>query len=382
MRVPNLTFIYDRKGCASRDKKGVVELRIGAGKDRKYISTGVKLYPKEWSEGSVVGRRDFKELNNQLQIIKRRCSEIVTQMMDEGTLDLSAIPKMLKESIVAQQTFLEYAKDRAKERKRKVRAGTWEHYELFFRFMESWNVIVRFTDVTEKNIAKMDNVLEKRGLKECSRWNYHKILQTFIGEAVNDGLLTRNPYTTMNISRGRDDGLKRYLSPAEFHRFESCEINDSCLARVRDLFVFQTYTMMSYADLAAFSYKDCQTIEGQTVYKAKRQKTGQEFTIVLLDPALIILKRYKNKLPVISNVKYNLYLKVAVKYAKIDKKVTTHWARHTGATLLLNEWKLPIHIIQHILGHASIRETERTYAKLMDETIVETMVNYQKEKKG
>ena len=114
-------------------------------------------------------------------------------------------PCVLKESIVAQQTFLEYAKDRAKERKRKVRAGTWEYYELFFRFMESWNVIVRFTDVTEKNIAKMDKLLEKRGLKECSRWNYHKIMQTFIGEAVNDGLLTRNPYTTLNISRGRDD---------------------------------------------------------------------------------------------------------------------------------------------------------------------------------
>jgi integrase len=49
--------------------------------------------------------------------------------------------------------------------------------------------------------------------------------------------------------------------------------------------------------------------------------------------------------------------------------------------MLLNEGKVPMHIIQHILGHASIRETERTYAKLMDETIVETMANYQESKK-
>jgi hypothetical protein len=35
-----------------------------------------------------------------------------------------------------------------------------------------------------------------------------------------------------------------------------------------------------------------------------------------------------------------------------------------------------------MLGHASIKETEKTYAKLMDETIVETMVNYQKKKMG
>jgi integrase len=121
-------------------------------------------------------------------------------------------------------------------------------------------------------------------------------------------------------------------------------------------------------------------VKGQLVYKARRQKTGQEFTIMLLDPAVTILKRYKNKLPIISNVKYNEYLKAAVLYAKIDKPVSTHWARHTGATMLLNEGKVPMHIIQHILGHASIRETERTYAKLMDETIVETMANYQERK--
>jgi integrase len=100
--------------------------------------------------------------------------------------------------------------------------------------------------------------------------------------------------------------------------------------------------------------------------------------IVLLKPALEILKRYKNKLPIISNVKYNLYLKAAVKYAKIDKEVTTHWARHTGATLLLNEGNVPMHIVQHILGHATIRETERTYAKVLDRSIIESMVDYQR----
>jgi integrase len=132
---------------------------------------------------------------------------------------------------------------------------------------------------------------------------------------------------------------------------------------------------MSYSDLAKFDYKKCVEVDGQVVYKSKRQKTKQEFTIVLLKPALTILKRYKNKLPIISNEKYNLYLKAAVKYAKIDKPVTTHWARHTGATLLINEDDVPMHIVQHILGHSTIRETEKTYAKVMDKKIVETMAN-------
>jgi integrase len=49
--------------------------------------------------------------------------------------------------------------------------------------------------------------------------------------------------------------------------------------------------------------------------------------------------------------------------------------------MLVNEGQIPMHIVQHMLGHASIRETEKTYAKVLDRTIVETMANYQKKKK-
>jgi site-specific recombinase XerD len=96
-----------------------------------------------------------------------------------------------------------------------------------------------------------------------------------------------------------------------------------------------------------------------------------------LQPALAILQKYYGRLPIISNVTYNEYLKAAVLYAKIDKPVTTHWARHTGATMLLNEGGVPMHIVQHILGHSTIRETERTYAKVLDSSIVDAMASYQ-----
>ena len=377
---PNLTFIYDRKKVASKTKAGVVELRISDENVRKYISTGVKLLPKEWSNGSVVCRKDFKELNDQLQIIKKKASEIINKMMDEDCLDINAVPGILKGTLMQSETFIAYAEELAHRRYRNITKGTQDHYKLLFKFLNEWKGIVYFSDITERKIMKMDDELERRGLKECTRWNYHKLMKTFIIQAVEDGLVKRNPYSRLDIKKGSEEGLTRFLSPEEFHRLESCIIPIERLRKVRDLFVFQTYTMMGYADLAAFDYKNCVKVKGQLVYKARRQKTGQEFTIMLLDPAVTILKRYKNKLPIISNVKYNEYLKAAVLYAHIDKPVSTHWARHTGATMLLNEGKVPMHIIQHILGHASIRETERTYAKLMDETIVETMANYQERK--
>ena len=92
----------------------------------------------------------------------------------------------------------------------------------------------------------------------------------------------------------------------------------------------------------------------------------------LIKPALEILKRYNYKLPVISNVKYNEYLKIVAQAAHIDKPVSSHWARHTGATILLNRG-IPMQIVAKICGHSSTRITEQVYAKLLDETVVDAV---------
>ena len=379
MILPKLTFTYDRKGQSSRMKPASVELRVYADGKQKYISTGIRLLPKEWSNGEVNScRTDYKELNEQLHLFKKKVLELIEKMIKDESLNLNALPNMLKDELTQAESFIEYAKELAEVRYKNMADGTIKHYKVFFDFLEEWKGIVYFTDLNERNIQKMDEKLADRGLKVQSRWNYHKVMKLFISRAMDDGKVKKNPYSHLDIKRGNENGLTHYLTPKEFHAFEKCIIPSESLRKVRDLFVFQTYTCLSYSDMAEFDFKKCAKVKGQVIYKGKRKKTGQEFTIVLLAPARAILKRYKNKLPIISNVKYNLYLKAAVMYAKINKPVTTHWARHTGATLLLNEGQVPMHIVQHILGHATIRETERTYAKVLDNSIVETMVDFQK----
>jgi site-specific recombinase XerD len=85
-----------------------------------------------------------------------------------------------------------------------------------------------------------------------------------------------------------------------------------------------------------------------------------------------ILKKYMGKLPIISNEKYNDYLKVVALAAGIDKPISSHWARHTGATLLLNEG-VDLKVVSKICGHSSTRITEQVYAKLLDETVVDAV---------
>ena len=114
------------------------------------------------------------------------------------------------------------------------------------------------------------------------------------------------------------------------------------------------------------------------VYQGKRHKTGEPFTIPLVSPALKILEKYDNKLPIISLAKYNEYLKVVAQAAGIDKPVSSHWARHTGATILLNEAGMDLKIVAKILGHSTSKITEQVYAKLLDDTVVDAMEDFDK----
>ena len=67
---------------------------------------------------------------------------------------------------------------------------------------------------------------------------------------------------------------------------------------------------------------------------------------MLLRPALAVLKKYGGKLPLLSNVKYNQYLKVVAQTAGVDMET-----------------------VAKILGHSSTRITRSTYAKLLDDTV-------------
>lgn len=88
---------------------------------------------------------------------------------------------------------------------------------------------------------------------------------------------------------------------------------------------------------------------------------------------MAILNKYGGQLPMLSNVNYNKYLKVVAQSAGIDKPLTTHWARHTGATILLNEG-VDMETVAKILGHSSTRITRSTYAKLLDSTVADKML--------
>lgn len=371
---PKITFIYDRYKKASTKRKAAVELRITYNRRQKYISTGIELYPKEWKKGTVVNTPDAQQLNQQLDKLLIDVRQILIDMSKEESIDIFDIPNRLKELRRGNTSFFNFIRGRTDIREYGKAEDTKERYERFIRLFKQWGGIKSFEDITEANIIIYDKYLKDQGMKDYSKWNnYHRFLNSFILDAIDAGYMKKNPYKWINIEKGKEtNGLQRCLTPEEFYRFKRVKLPTESLEHIKDVFIFQTYTCLSYSDLRDFDIQKIVTIKGMKVYTGKRDKTGKQFTIPLLSEALAILKKYNNKLPIISNVKYNQYLKLVAQAAGIDKPVSTHYARHTGATLLLNEG-VDMRIISKICGHSSTKMTEQVYAKLLDETVVDAI---------
>uniref|UniRef100_UPI0040295850 Arm DNA-binding domain-containing protein n=1 Tax=Prevotella sp. TaxID=59823 RepID=UPI0040295850 len=53
-RMPVVGFVYNRKKTVTKTKGAVIEIQVSYDYKKKYLSTGVKVLPKEWREQDVL----------------------------------------------------------------------------------------------------------------------------------------------------------------------------------------------------------------------------------------------------------------------------------------------------------------------------------------
>lgn len=370
-----IKVVYDRKKKGTADREGLVEIRVTYRRKQKYLSTGISCLPKNWKSNMVVGRLDAHQMNVKIERMLRDVRWVVNEMQEDGVVNIDEIPEWLDDSCGGVSSMWEYFRKRQEARAYGKGRSVGYRLKYFLDWLFDLGYIRKFRDITEENIMRMDRALIDAGLKSSTRWyNYHRIFNGLINDAVRDGHLKRNPYQDVRIcsDRDSDESLNHVLTREEIERLKAAEMPTVCLSQVRDLFLFQTYTCMAYVDMASFDSRLLKEVGGQYVYSGKRAKTGKDFCFVLLPAAVEIVRKYFGVLPVISNQKYNCYVKMVMQAAGIDKPVTTHWARHTGATLLLNAG-VSMDVVAKVLGHSSTALTKKIYAKMLEETVVREM---------
>ena len=383
MIIPQIKFVFDRKHLASNIKKGVIELRITFKRKQKFITTGVKCFPGEWDDAhESIKSLSSQEDNAMLMKVRKRALKIIGEMVDAENIDLNAIPSLIKQKDT-DITFEDYIHKRMMAKQ--VSDYTKKAYHVFFSRFSEWGKMQYFRDITEANIRKWDEYLhtvtweEKdrfgkkvtRKYSQASIGSMHKNLKVFINDAMVDGYVKENPYSTKRIKIEKGSTrIDKFLTKEEIEKIESADMPTRSLSEARDLFLIQVFTGLSYVDLMLYDFTQCRNASDYAVFSGYRSKTGVLFTFVLTPKAKAILEKYDYNLPKLPNQKYNVKLKLVADAAGIDKQPTTHDGRRSCGYMLLNAG-VPISVVSRILGHSSIRQTEQAYARLLDDTIAE-----------
>ncbi|MFT4169330.1 MAG: phage integrase SAM-like domain-containing protein [Dysgonomonas sp.] len=236
---------------------------------------------------------------------------------------------------------------------RGLRIGIIKQHLSLVNKIEEYGKIVTLEDLTYNNIDAFDKHMSQNAIKDITLHKRHTILSSYLKEAVRKGLLRQNPYDVFNPKRGKSKDPV-FLTDLELRRIEDWVPTTDKMSKVKDLFLFQCYKGMAYSDMSKFDKSEIYKEGDYDVIRSSRTKTDERFVTLLLLEAKIILEKYSYNLPLMSNQKYNDYLKVLMTFVLINKSATSHTARHTYAVFLLNKG-VPIEAVSVALGHTNIK---------------------------
>jgi len=227
-------------------------------------------------------------------------------------------------------------------------------------------------------IEKFDTYLRvELGFSAHTISTYTIILRKMIRLAIGQGILRKNPFATFIPEQ--PPRKRRHMTQEELDKFMRTPISSKPLCHTRDMFVFSTFTGLSYADLCNLSqhhiYKER---NGSMWIQIKRQKSGVECNIQLLDIPRQIIEKYKpeRKDDRIFNTRclntVEVNLKKIAKLCGIEKQISYHMSRYNFATLITLSQGVPLETVSRMMGHKCFRTTQ-IYASLTRQKINEDM---------
>lgn len=244
-------------------------------------------------------------------------------------------------------------------------------------------------DTTADTLAKFTIYLNKIGNQNSTVKKNINILRWCL-QWAEDNDYTTNPQ--WHKYKGKFKTAEKdiiYLTADELRQLISADLPNSHLQHVRDVFLFCCFSGLRYSDVAKLRPGDIY----DDALHITTKKTNEVLTIELNSITRLIADKYTpNKpgnaplLPVISNQKYNDYLKILCRVAGIDtpitrrhfvgsecvettcpkwQLITTHCARRTFVVSALT-MSVPLEVIMRWTGHSDTKAIQPYVAIVED----------------
>lgn len=393
-----------RPSQKTTEKKTPVYLRIQCNSTRTEYSAGVSVLPNEWdkSKQRLKGRLEVTEaINGKLSAIQTRTYTIYNELLISGEpfnsftvkdrlmngmtkamtfneLMDEFIEKMktLQGKTYAPPTIMKYKNTRLRVSEyvmKRYKQNQVFLYDLNFDFIDGFETFLK----SEYNHS---NTTVAKHFQRISR---------IVKIAINKGYINRYPFGEYKCKIEKAPIC--YLTYEEVKKIEAKKLDITRLIIVKKVFLLSCYSGLSFKELENLRPENIISSDGEVFWiSMTRQKTKRPYKVVLLPQAIDLIKelqQYKSYikqgklLPILSNQKYNAYLKELADICGIPKRLTSHMGRKTFSIGIALRTSVSIELLSALLGHSNIRVTTDYYAKVTDEMMIDGVKNLAKKLK-
>lgn len=229
-------------------------------------------------------------------------------------------------------------------------------------------------DIRSKQLEELEIWVSNRpGWKGHSQSKTLKYFKEVIKFGMGEGLIPNRPICLRVVTPRTNH---KALTKVQIDFLQDRIWSNQRLQTVVDVFLFQCFTGLAYADAYQFRKDLHLKIEnGLEIIELNRMKSpraGEPYRVKvpLLPAAKRILEKYNYELPILSNQKYNGHLKLIGEFLNLGFQLTSHVSRKTFCSVLAN-LGLQIEILSAWVGHATVKETLETYTRFAPETMEE-----------
>ncbi|PWJ38646.1 tyrosine-type recombinase/integrase [Sediminitomix flava] len=374
---------YHLSGTLNRKGEDKIFLYFRLNGKRYKLYTRLKVKPEQWDSIRMCVKRKTANalaINKYLMTQQEKVLTIFYNALAEGKEEneVIALIRALFQPPEANDffsVFEEFAAFRGKYDSIRTKKKYLVVVSLLKRFQKSTGYKITFQTI---NLSFLDHFLDysfEKGRQDSTIHGNIKSIKAFMRWAYdrkyhdNDSYLVlkyKSPPKKEPIVLTEQELIKLFT-----HEFAT---EDKNLDVARDLFCFACFTCQRYSDLIKFD--EAQLSENLWRFMSKKTKKGITVPLVgYASPAIKILKKYNGKLPRIHNAKLNEFIKEASRKAGITREVekynysgsnikvtkipkwkcvTSHMARRTGITLLLQNG-VPVTTVMKLTGHQDLK---------------------------
>ncbi len=384
-------LFYINRTKVRKDGKCQLLCKISIDAESQQVGTKVSLDPALWDStgGCAKGRsRAALEVNEAIERLTKKINDHYHQIRGSlgyvtAELVKNALNGVAQKPLTLMKLFEEHnaeflqrvGVDRGRAMYDVYRVS-YKHLSAFLRKkFEAEDISLRSLDLDFYDAYDLFLRTDKEMGQKTVHQHLH-ILKKMTRRAVGQGTLRRDPFHTLHPAL--PPLRSRHLKLEELERIMAYIPKRKNLQRVRDWFIFSTFTGLAYADLRRLSDEHIVTApDGSQWIEMRRKKTGTDFRVPLMDVPLRIIEKYRHERT--GERIFNTYcreymyqrIKELGKQCGIDN-LTYHQSRHCFGTHITLSMGVSIGAVQRMMGHERGSTTE-IYAKVTDRKIEEDM---------